>query len=68
MFLTCYVFSLFFLIIVLVLSLCPVPVWDLFSVGEFQPQELANLAWACVSAGRSDSLLFAALAMALEWG
>ena len=35
-------------------------------MGDFNPQELANTAWAFATAGQNDALLFAALATAAE--
>ena len=35
-------------------------------MGDFNPQSLANTAWAFATAGQNDALLFAALAKAME--
>ena len=35
-------------------------------MGNFNPQNLGNTAWAFASAGRNDALFFAALATAVE--
>ena len=36
-------------------------------IGDFNPQGLANMAWACAAAGHKHALLFAALGTAAEW-
>ena len=35
-------------------------------MGDFNAQELANVAWALATAGRKDASLFAAVAIATE--
>ena len=36
-------------------------------MGDFNPQGLANTAWAFATASQSDALLFAMLAREAEW-